>query len=121
VLPTYAAFHQYLWTNGCKATLKLGEKVTNVDYLGTNIVVTTDKSSYTTKKLLLSPSLGILKASIAGTPSTASIINFNPSLPSSIVNAINAIGFGKFEKLYVTVNQTFWNSSTRTLFFTCST
>jgi len=85
-----------LWNNGCKATLNLGEKVTNVDYSGISILVTTDKSPYTTKKIMLSPSLGILKAGLAGTPTTASIIKFNPSLPASKVDAINAIGFGKF-------------------------
>ena len=109
-----------MWTNGCKATLSLGEKVTLVDSSGTTIKVTTDKNTYSTNKLMLSPSLGILKAGLMTTPPAgASIIRFNPALPADKKNSINAIGFGKFEKLYVTVSQPFWDSNSSTLRFTC--
>ena len=109
-----------MWTNGCKATLSLGEKVTLVDSSGTTIKVTTDKNTYSTNKLMLSPSLGILKAGLMTTPPAgASIIRFNPALPADKKNSINAIGFGKFEKLYVTVSKPFWDSNSSTLRFTC--
>ena len=109
-----------MWTNGCKATLSLVEKVTLVDYSGTTIKVTTDKNTYSTNKLMLSPSLGILKAGLMTTPPAgASVIRFNPALPADKVKSINAIGFGKFEKLYVTVSKPFWDSNSSTLRFTC--
>jgi len=53
-----------------------------VDYSGKNIIVTTDKGKYSTNKLFLSPSIGILQASIANRPPKgASIIQFTPELP----------------------------------------
>lgn len=120
LLPTLSNFHQYLWSAGCKATLNLAEKVTTVDYSGTKILVTTDKATYYTNKIMLSPSLGILKAGLAGTPTTASIIKFIPDLPASKKNSINKIGFGKFEKLFLTFSQSFWDTTSSTLLFTCT-
>ena len=45
---------------------------------------------------MLSPSLGILKAGIAGLSTDASVIRFTPGLPDWKQNAINNIGFGRF-------------------------
>ena len=115
-----SAFHNYLWTNGCKATPSLGAKVTLVDYSSTTIKVTTGKNTYYTNKLMLNPSLWILKAGLMSTPPLGvNVIKFNPALPADKVKSINAIGFGKFEKLFVTVNQPFFDSNSSTQRFTC--
>jgi hypothetical protein len=47
---------------------------------------------------MLSPSIGILQASIGSTsaPSGASVIQFVPALPADKRTAINRIGFGRF-------------------------
>lgn len=76
-----------IFNEKCSPELHLSEIVSKIDYSGSNIVVTTNKNTYTTKNLYLSFTLGQLKA---GT------VNFVPSLPKDKVNAINSIGFGIF-------------------------
>ena len=68
-------------------TLHLSEVVGSVDYSGSNIVVTTNKATYTTTRLLFSPSLGTLKAGS---------VQFTPSLPNKMKKAINGIGFNQY-------------------------
>ena len=83
--PTLTSLYNSIYQNYCSGNnvrLNLNEKVLRVDYSGTNIAITTDKGKYNTNKLLLSPSIGILQASIANRPPFgASIIKFIPELP----------------------------------------
>jgi monoamine oxidase len=60
---------------------------------------------------MISVSIGVLQAST---------IQFNPPLPASKTNAINAIGFGNFEKLFVTFKSSFWNANSSTIHFVCT-
>jgi hypothetical protein len=84
--PTMTSLYNLIFQNSCSGRnvrLNLNERVMRVDYSGTNIIVTTDKAKYSTNKLFLSPSIGILQASIANRPpSRASIIQFIPQLPA---------------------------------------
>lgn len=76
-----------IFNKWCAPELHLSEVVKSIDYSGTNIVVTTSKSAYTTNKLIVGVPLGVLKAGS---------IRFTPSLPSNKATAINMIGFGVF-------------------------
>ena len=121
VKPSYSNFFQYLYSTKCSGVqTNLGETVLKVDYSGSFINVTTDKSFYLTKKLMLSPSIGILQASLKNW-NNASTISFNPALPADKQTAINSIGFGRFEKLYVTFTSKFWDNNSSTLHFICKT
>ena len=84
--PTLTSLYNSIYQNYCSGNnvrLNLNEKVLRVDYSGTNIARTTDKGKYNTNKLLLSPSIGILQASIANRPPFgASVIKFIPQLPA---------------------------------------
>ena len=119
VKPSYSNFFQYLYNSKCSGVqTNLGETVLRVDYSGSLINVTTDKNSYLTKKLFLSPSIGILQASLQNW-TNASTISFNPTDKKT---AINSIGFGRFEKLYVTFSSKFWDTTySSTLNFICKT
>lgn len=88
-----------IFNSMCSPVLHLSEVVKAVDYSGSKIKVTTNKNTYTTNKLIVGVPLGVLKAGS---------INFTPSLPSSKMTAISKIGFGVFEKLYVTFDKPFW-------------
>jgi hypothetical protein len=84
----WAHFLKTIFDSWCTPQLKLSETVTSVDYSGDTIVVTTNKGNqFTTNNLLYSPSLGTLKARA---------VPFVPSLPSDKLNAIDAVGFGRF-------------------------
>lgn len=82
---TLTSLYNLIFQSSCSGSnvrLNLNEKVMRVNYSGKNIIVTTDKGKYSTKKLFLSPSIGILQASIANRPPKgASIIQFKPELP----------------------------------------
>jgi monoamine oxidase len=71
-------------------------------------VVTTSKGQYTTNKLLVSLTLGQLQAGQ---------VTWNPPLPADKQSAINNIGFGSFEKLFVVFQTAFWTPGTRILHF----
>lgn len=85
ITPTLTSLYNLIFQNYCSGSnvrLNLNEKVLRVEYSGTNIVITTDRAKYNTNKLFLSPSIGILQASIANRPPRgASVIQFIPQLP----------------------------------------
>ena len=122
--PTLTSLYNLIFQNYCSGSnvkLNLNEKVMRVDYSGTNIAITTDKAKYYTTKLFLSPSIGILQASITNRPPRgASVIQFIPQLPLQKRVAINQIGFGRFQKLFVTFSQAFWTANDSMLQFTCN-
>jgi polyamine oxidase len=72
--------------------LRLSEVALKVDYSGDHIVVSTDKAQYSTHNLLISVPLGLLKEGA---------VEFAPGLPVDIQAAIDSIGWGDFEKLFV--------------------
>lgn len=52
---------QTIFVKKCAPVLHLSEVVRKVDYSGTNIVVTTNKNSYSTNRLMIGVPLGVLK------------------------------------------------------------
>jgi monoamine oxidase len=76
--------------------------VTQIDYSGTTVRVTTSAGDvYEAKKVICTLPLGVLKAST---------VTFTPSLPSSYQTAIGNMGFGVFNKVVAFLNDTFWTS-----------
>ena len=81
----------------------------SVDYQGALIKVTSRKGTeFYCKKLLVSVPLGVLKHNK---------IAFAPALPANHAAAIKQIGFGVFNKLFVSLDQPFWNDASRVLNF----
>jgi monoamine oxidase len=95
----YGQIADYLAEN---LTVKLGEKVTSVDYTAAKIVVTTDQGEYTADRVIIAVPLGVLKAGK---------ISFTPSLPSPHQDAIDKLKMGVLNKLYLKFNADFWTST----------
>lgn len=83
----WAQLFQTIFTRKCNPVLHLSEVVRKIDYSGTSIVVTTNKNSYSTNKLMIGVPLGVLKEGA---------IEFVPPLPTEKTTAIDSIGFGIF-------------------------
>ncbi|CAF1317962.1 unnamed protein product [Adineta ricciae] len=81
--------------------IRLKQIVSKVNYTNTLIDVwTTDGQVYRADYVLITVSLGVLKSNT---------IEFYPSLPQWKLNAINRIGFGYYEKIYLLWEQPWWN------------
>ena len=103
-----ASLVQMIFNQKCAPDLHLSETVISIDYTGSTIIVTTNLAQYTTNHLFVGVSLGMLKVNQ---------IQFNPPLPSEKQQAINAIGFGAYEKIFVTFDKSFWPAGKNTLNF----
>ena len=74
--------------------------VTSIDYAQDDVVVTTgDKRIFTADAVLVTVPLGVLKKDI---------IKFNPALPNKKQTAIDAIGMGVLNKIYLRFPSIFW-------------
>lgn len=82
-------------------TIRLSEKVTAIDYANAGVMVTTDRGRYTADKVVVTVPLGVLKKSA---------ITFTPPLPSSHRRAIESIGMGVLNKLYLKFDEPFWDT-----------
>jgi spermine oxidase len=72
--------------------IKLGEPVSNVNYTEDIVQVSTPKSIYQAKYVVMTVSLGILKSKYNTL--------FTPALPDAKISAINRLGFGVVNKLF---------------------
>ena len=86
----------------CKATLRLSEKVLKIDYFGEIVKITTTKGTYHTKKVISSLPLGVLQKGS---------VQFSPPLSPPYSTAIFNIGCGTENKLYVSFESSFWDTS----------
>lgn len=82
-------------------SIRLSEKVTAIDYANAGVTVTTDRGRYTADKVVVTVPLGVLKKSA---------ITFTPPLPSSHRRAIESIGMGVLNKLYLKFDEPFWDT-----------
>ena len=82
-------------------TLKLGEKVLEVDYSGSLVKVTTDRDEYWCKYVIGSFPLGVLQGRK---------VDFQPSLPLNYQENINKIGNGVVNKIYISFEKPFWGN-----------
>lgn len=108
-LPTtsYAALIQKIYTTYCKnASIIYNQAVTNIDYSGSVVKVTTSAGQvYYANKVINTIPLGVLKNGD---------VTFTPALPTAYQTAISSIGFGIFNKIIVTLNSSFWPDTTNT-------
>lgn len=75
--------------------------VTSIDYAGSTVVVTThDGTVHEADRVLVTVSLGVLKAGL---------IDFSPALPAAKVEAIQTVGFDFGMKVFLRFSQNFWN------------
>ena len=79
------------------------EKVVNkIEYSNGKVDVSTkDGSSYTADKVIVTVPLGVLQSGS---------ITFSPSLSQSKTQAINRLGFGLMDKLWLEFDEAFWTS-----------
>jgi len=98
---SYAALIQAIYKNYCKnASVIYNQVVTNIDYSGSVVKITTAEGSvYNAKKVINTIPLGVLQSGSA---------TFTPSVPQAYQTAISSIGMGIFNKVIVTLNDTFW-------------
>ena len=87
--------------------INLNTIVTSIDYTNTNdVVISTNNGTYHAKYVIVTVPIGVLKANT---------INFVPSLPQDKQLAIQHIGVGSFNKIYLQFDTIFWDN-TITLF-----
>lgn len=75
--------------------------VTEIDHSEETVRVrTTDNTIYEADRVLVTASLGVLKAGL---------IDFNPNLPTDKLDAIQSVGIDAGMKIFLKFNQNFWN------------
>jgi len=75
--------------------------VSSIDHSGSTVSVTTAGNTvYEADRVLVTVSLGVLKAGL---------IHFSPELPSEKLDAIQAVGFDAGMKIFLKFGQNFWN------------
>ena len=83
------------------------QKVTEIDYRSAKSVVrTANNESFEADYVLVTVPLGVLKQGV---------IQFLPSLPSEKVNAINALGMGTLNKVYLKFATAFWGDEAQNI------
>ena len=75
-------------------------EVYGIDWTGNPVTVHTSKGSYQAKRVVLTIPLGYLKAYHESL--------FHPALPPSKVEAINSLGFGTLDKLFLIYSHAWW-------------
>jgi hypothetical protein len=109
ILPStsYAALIEQIYKIYCKNTpIIYNQVVTSIDYSGSVVKVTTAGGQvYYANKVINTIPLGVLKSNA---------VTFTPALPTAYTNAISNIGFGIFNKIIVTLNDTFWSTPNTT-------
>lgn len=85
--------------------VRTGQLVTHVAYDANGVTVTTETEIFTGSHAIVTAPLGVLKAGA---------IAFEPPLPAQKVAAIDALGFGHFEKVALRYDDAFWLDAGRT-------
>jgi len=91
-------------------SIKLDQQVTGIDYSGARVIVrTSDNSTYTADRVIVTVPLGVLKKGS---------ISFTPALPKKHEEAIKHIGMGVLNKLYMKFDAPFWVDGSNVKFST---
>ena len=80
--------------------IRLNEIVTRVDYGGSGVRIQTNNGTYEAERALITVPLGVLQR--GG-------IQFSPTLPNAKQDAINRLGMGLLDKLYLKFPDIFWD------------
>ena len=86
--------------------IKLNQIVKKITYNNQGVVVTTNQGNFSADKVIITLPLGVLKKGS---------VEFSPQLPEPKVNAINRLGMGVLNKLYLQFPQVFWDKETHLL------
>lgn len=81
--------------------VKLNHTVSQIDYAETGVTLTTNEGPINADRVIITLPLGVLKSGN---------ITFNPSLPNAKQAAIQNLGFGLLDKVYLRFNKSFWGS-----------
>ncbi|MGB0835772.1 MAG: flavin monoamine oxidase family protein [Psychrobium sp.] len=82
--------------------IKLNQKVLAIDYSDSRIKITTSMSEFFADRVLVTVPLGVLKNDV---------IEFIPELPKTKINAINSLGMGLLNKVYLPFPYVFWDNN----------
>ncbi|CAG9415466.1 flavin monoamine oxidase family protein [Providencia alcalifaciens] len=93
-------YSQIIETLSDGLNIRLNHPVKHIDYHDNHVTVTThDDQQFHATKVVITVPLGVLKKEA---------IQFSPALPNVTQDAINQLGFGVFNKLFVTFEHAFW-------------
>jgi monoamine oxidase len=81
--------------------VRFNTRVLSIDYSGPVVRLKTTNGYYTAKKVISSLPLGILKSGR---------VQFNPQLGARYQDAINGIGMGNENKLFINFSKPFWKA-----------
>ena len=82
--------------------VQLNTWVSEIDYSGEQIKVSTSKGNFSADYVIVTVPLGVLKKQK---------INFTPALPEDKLNAINSLDMGVLNKVYLKFDSIFWDNS----------
>jgi monoamine oxidase len=84
--------------------IRLSQPVTGITYTNSKVTVETASGAIEADYAICTATLGVLKAGS---------INFNPPLPAEKLTAINRLGMGQINKLFMVFDQAFWPTATQ--------
>jgi len=96
-------YKQILDTMTDGLNIKLEHVVSKVQYDDAGVIVTTDKGEFNSKYVISTVSIGVLQSGD---------IEFSPALPANKLQAIDNIGMGLMNKLYLIFEDDFWDDVT---------
>ncbi|TAE72942.1 MAG: amine oxidase [Bacteroidetes bacterium] len=92
--------------------IRLNQRVTNIEYAGTQINITAGANSYQADYLIVTVPLGVLKQNI---------ISFSPALPTTKTGAISRMQMGNVNKFLLIFPSTFWDNTLQYIGYTPNT
>lgn len=89
--------------------LKLGIEIEQIDWAGELVRVrTTDGTTYDAKRVICTLPLGVLQHHLSNVQSPAL---FQPALPRDKVEAVQSLGFGTLDKIFLVYNEAWWTTA----------
>jgi len=86
--------------------IKLNQIVKKITYHNQGVVVTTNQGDFFGEKVIITLPLGVLQKGV---------VEFSPSLPEQKIRAINRLGMGVLNKVYLRFPEVFWDRKTHLL------
>jgi len=90
-----------------RGQLKLGVEVEQISWNGTNIAISTNTGNYTARKVVSTLPLGVLQH-LSQRSSDRSLSLFEPALPNEKMAAIQSLGFGTLDKIFLVFDKPWW-------------
>ena len=93
------------------ACIELKTEVEKIDYRNSPITIRTSKGEFRAKRLVITLPLGILKSRLS--PKSL----FDPELPKKKQQAINRLGYGTLDKIFLIYSNAWWDKEPYAAFF----